>query len=143
VAVVSGILVLILAVVFSVEWYWLTTAERIAGKAALVQIEKLEQLERDASDGFDSADQQAKASVVVAEQKAWTLRDRRTAEMLELYRWELETGHEYRIRESQLRLIATQRRRSWFSNPELERNLRDSQEQVFSSMRSFLHKELD
>ncbi len=45
VAVVSGILVLLLAVVFAVEWYWLTSGERKAGRTALAKIEELEQLE--------------------------------------------------------------------------------------------------
>ena len=99
VAVVSGILVLLLAVVFAVEWYWLTSGERKAGRTALAKIEELEQLEWNASDGFDAMDSQVKASVTVAEQTAWTLRDRNASGMLELYRRELETEHENRIRE--------------------------------------------
>ncbi len=143
VALVSGVLVLLLAVVFAVEWYWLTSGERKAGRTALAKIEELEQLEWSASDRFDAMDSQVKASVAVAEQKAWTMRDRNTSGMLEFYRWQLETEHESRIRESQLRLIAIEKHQNWPSNPELEKKHRDSQAQVFDSMRSYLHKQLD
>jgi hypothetical protein len=142
-AVVSGVLILLLGVVFAVEWSWLTSGERKAGRAALGKIEELEKLESNASGGFDAKNSQTKASVAVAEQKAWTLRDRRTSGMLEIYRWELETEQEDRIRESHLRLIAIQRHQIWPSNPELEKRIRASQAQVFRTMRSFLHKELD
>ena len=143
VAVVSGVLVLLLAVVFAVEWDWLTSGERKAGRTALAEIEELEKLEWDAGDGFDVMDSQAKVSVAVAEQKAWTLRDQNTSAMLELYLGELQIEHENRIRESRLRLIAIERHQNWPSNPELEKEHRDSQAQVFSSMRSYLHKQLD
>ncbi|MGA7242355.1 MAG: hypothetical protein WBX19_04190 [Terracidiphilus sp.] len=104
----------------------------------MAKIEELEQLEWNASDGFDAMDSQVKASVTVAEQTAWTLRDRNASGMLELYRRELETEHENRIR-----MIAIERHQNWPSNPELEKKYRDSQVQVFSSMRSYLHKQLD
>jgi hypothetical protein len=143
VAVVFGVLVLLLAVVFAVEWYWLTSGERQAGRTALAKIEELEKLEWNASDGFDAIDSQVKPSVTVAKLKAWTLRDRNASAMLELYLWELETEHENRIRESRLRLIAIERHQNWPSNPELEKEHRDSQAQIFSSMRSYLHKQLD
>jgi hypothetical protein len=41
------------------------------------------------------------------------------------------------------RAILAERHLQWQSNPELEKELRDSQEQAFSSIRSMLHKELD
>jgi hypothetical protein len=143
VALVFGVLVLLLGIIFAVEWYWLTNGERKAGKAALAKVEELEQLEKNSGDGFDAMNRQAKTSTAVAEQSAWTLRDRRTAGLLEFYRWDLESEHESRVREMEGRAILAERHLQWPSNPELEKELRDSQERAFSSIRSMLHKELD
>jgi hypothetical protein len=84
-ALVFGVLVLVLGIIFAVEWYWLTNGERKAGRAALAKVEELEQLEKNSGDGFDAMNRQAKTSTAVAEQSAWTLRDRRTAGLLEFY----------------------------------------------------------
>ncbi len=143
VAVVSGILALLLAFVFVVEWRWLTTGERKAGQAALAKIEELEQLETNASDGFDAINSQAKALTTVAGQKAWTLRDRRAADLLELYRWIIETDHGGRVREIEMRAIMAERRLKAPSNADLSKKFRDSQLQTYSSMRSLLRNELD
>src|SRR6266567_3619385 len=116
VAVVSGVLVLLLAVVFAVEWYWLTSGECNAGRTALAKIEELEQLERNSSGNFDATNGQAKALVTVAEQRAWTLRDRRTSSLLEVYRWELEMDHESWVREMEIRVIRAERHEKWPSN---------------------------
>jgi hypothetical protein len=136
-------LVLLLGAAFAVEWYWLTGGEREAGKAALTKIEALEQLEKNANDGFDAMDSQAKASVALARQKAWTLRDRRTLEELEFYRWELETVHDRRIRELELRSIVIQRHLEWHENPELEQKSREADDRTLNWIRSLLHRELD
>jgi len=90
---------------------------------------------------------QAKALTKAADQKAWTLRDRRTATLLELYRWELETGHESRLKELQIRSLAKERHLDLPPESQeykaLQRKSRALQAQIFSSFRSELHKELE
>jgi hypothetical protein len=144
--VLSGVLVLLLAVVFAVEWFWLTSEERKAGRTALAEIEGMEQLERNRTGNFDAMNSKAKALVRVADQKAWTLRDRRTSNLLEIYRWGLETEHEDRLRESQIRQIEKEKHLELPADHEyreLEEESRASQAQVLNSWRSLLHKELD
>jgi hypothetical protein len=143
IALVSGVLIVLLGVAFEVESRWFTNAERKAGKAALAKIEELDRLERNASDGFDVMNDQAKASVVIAEQKVWTLRDRQVSNELEFYRWELETNHEARIRDLQLESIAIEKHLKWHNNPEFEQKMRDEDSQILGSIHSLLHKELD
>jgi hypothetical protein len=140
---IFGVLVLLLGIAFAVEWYWLTSGERKAGRAALAKVEELEQLDKNAGGGFDEMNRQAKASTAVAEQKAQTLRDRRAAGLLEIYRWELESEHENRVRELEARAIVAERHLQWHSNPKLEQELRNSEAQIYGSMRLMLHKELD
>jgi hypothetical protein len=61
VAIAFGVLVLLLAAVSVVEWYWLTSGERKAGRTALAKIEELEQLEKNQSGDFDVMNSQANA----------------------------------------------------------------------------------
>jgi len=143
VAVASGILILLLGAGYAVECYWLTSGEREAGKAALAKIEELEQLETNSSDGFDAMNRQAKASVAIAEQKAWTLRDKRAVGLLHLYRWELETDHENRVREVESRAFVAKKHLTWPSHQHFESQIRESQIQIYRLMSSVLHKELD
>jgi len=142
-SIVFGILVLVLGNVYLVERYWLTGDERKAGRTAMVQVEELEQVENNASDRFDDADKLAKAAITVAQQKAWTLRDRWVAGELEFYRWKLEQAHDDEVREKQLRSFSIQRHLEWRTDPDLEKKMRDSDSRIFSMMRSELHKELD
>jgi hypothetical protein len=146
VAMVFTVLVLLLAVVVAVEWYWLTSGERKAGRTALAKIEELQQLDIDPTGDFDAMNSQAKALVRVADQKARTLRDRRVSTLLEIYRWELETEHEDRLRELQIRQIEKERQLELPADresQELEEKSRASQAQVLNSWRSLLHKEMD
>jgi hypothetical protein len=146
VAIVSGFLVLLLAVAFAVEWFWLTGGERNAGRTALAKIEELEQLERNRTGDFDAMNSQAKALVRVADQKAWTLRDRRTAVAVGLYRWELETEHQNRLLELQIWQIEKEKHLVLPADQryqDLEEKSRALQAQVLSSWRSLSHKELD
>src|SRR5579863_9010363 len=145
VAIVSGVLVLLLAVVFVVEWYWLTGGEREAGRTALAKIEELEQREKNQGSDFDVLNSQAKALVRVADHRAWTLRDQRTVSLLELYRWELETEHQNRLLESQIRQIEKERNLELPADQkyrELQERFRASQAQILSGWRSLSHKEL-
>ena len=146
VAVVSGVLVLLLTVAFVLEWYWLTSGERKTGRTALAKIEELEQLERNSSGEFDAMNSQAKAMVRVADQNAWTLRDRRAVNALEIYRWELETEHQGRLLELQIRQIEKERNLESPADQrfrEFREKVRASQAQVLSGSRSLVHKELD
>jgi hypothetical protein len=146
VAIAFGVLVLLLAAVSVVEWYWLTSGERKAGRTALAKIEELEQLEKNQSGDFDVMNSQAKALVRVADERAWTLRDQRTAGLLELYRWELETEHQNRLLETQIRQNEQEKHLELHADQgyrELEEKSRASQTQFVSSWRSLSHKELD
>ena len=142
VAVVLATLVLLLGTAFVVEWNWLTGGERRAGEAALAKIEALERLERNAGEGFETLNREAKSSTAAAEQKAWTIRDRQAAGLLEIYRWELETDHEARLRGMQVEATLAARHITP-TRPGLEMRMSESKDRVYSSMRALLHKELD
>jgi hypothetical protein len=72
-AIVLGILVVLAGTAFEIESHWLTGGERKAGRVALAQIEKLEELQigvGEVSDEnadwvlkYDAAEQQAKSAV--------------------------------------------------------------------------------
>jgi hypothetical protein len=141
--IVLGVLVVVVGIFAGVELHWLTSGERSAGRAALAKIEAPEQLEKDASDGFDAMDGQAKASVTLAQQTAWTLRDRRTSKELEFYRNELETVHRDKIRELQVQSFVIQRHLELHANPEFDQKSQDLNSQIFNAISSLLHKELD
>ncbi|MGB6726374.1 MAG: hypothetical protein WBE74_10760 [Terracidiphilus sp.] len=68
--VVLGISILLLGAVFAVEWYWLTSGERRAGRVALPQIEELEKLVDCNCDQFSTVEIQAKAAVEDANRRA-------------------------------------------------------------------------
>jgi hypothetical protein len=140
---VLGVLILLVGITYTVESRWLTSGERKAGLEALAKIEELQQIEGNVGVDFNSANGEAKGFVAVAQQKALTLRDKRAAGLLELFRWELETDHESRVRELEGRALYAERHLQWHSNPVLDRKIRETQASIYGSMSSLLHKELD
>ena len=77
VALVVGFLVL-----STLDERWITPPERKAGRAALAQIEVLENFNQMSDAEYDAEALQAKQKVDTAEQAAWTSQDRRIAIML-------------------------------------------------------------
>jgi hypothetical protein len=67
------------------ERYWLTSAERAAGRAALAQIDKLQDFGTTGNDVFEARVKQARAQVDAAERAAWTTRDESVARTLGFY----------------------------------------------------------
>ena len=142
-AIVLGALVILIGVAYEIESHWLTSGERKAGRVALAQIEELEKLQTGGNQGFEEVDARAKASVAVAEQKAWTLRDEDIHQFLMIYLDQVEMNHESAQREAQAKQFATQRNLPWHSSSASEANDRALKLQLYSFYRSGLHKLLD
>jgi hypothetical protein len=67
---------------YALDRYWITPPERIAARAALVQIEVLRNSEEMSDAEYDVGTRRAKESVDKAEQAAWTSRDKLIAAAL-------------------------------------------------------------
>jgi hypothetical protein len=82
----SGIVVALLVVGFVVlnalDERWITPPERKAGRAALAQIEVLQNFEQMSDLEYDAGALQAKRKIDTAEHAAWTAQDERIALML-------------------------------------------------------------
>jgi hypothetical protein len=142
-AIVLGVLVILIGVAYEIESHWLTSGERKAGRVALAQIEELEKLETGGNQGFEVVDARAKASVAVAEQKAWTLRDGYVNQFLVVYLGQIEMNHESAQREAQAKQFVMQKNLPWHSSPTSEANDRALKLQMYSIFRSELHTLLD
>jgi hypothetical protein len=81
-----GITVVVVAVGFVVlnalDERWITPSERKAGRAALAQIEVLQNFNQMNDSEYDAGALQAKQKIDTAEQAAWTAQDKRIALML-------------------------------------------------------------
>jgi hypothetical protein len=143
VAIVLGVLVVLIGIVCVVERYWLTNGERTSGKAALKQVEELEKLIDCNCDRFAEVDSAAKTAVEVAEKSERTLRDGSVVAYLSVYLMEVEQLQTKDLREAELKLFMQQRHLQWHSDQKLENEGRSLQSQIFSELRSALHKELD
>jgi hypothetical protein len=81
-----GIVVVLLVVGFIVlnalDERWITPQERKAGRAALAQIEVLQNFDQMSDSEYDAGAIQAKQKIDAAEQAAWTAQDKRIALML-------------------------------------------------------------
>ena len=138
-----GIVAVLIGIVFEVESHWLTNGERTAGKAALAQVEELEKLINCGCDRFAEVNKQAKASVAVADQKAWTIRDRAVFVTLSIYLGELEMAHDDVLLDMQVKRFVQERHLPLHSNPDLEAQSQAIQLQIYSMCRTTLHKFLD
>jgi hypothetical protein len=81
-----GIVVVLLVVGFVVlntlDERWITPPERKAGRAALAQIEVLQNFNQISDSEYDAGALQAKQGIDTAEQAAWTSQDKRIAFLL-------------------------------------------------------------
>jgi hypothetical protein len=81
-----GIVVVLLVVGFVVlnalDERWITPPERKAGRAALAQIEVLQNFDQMSDSEYDAGALQAKQKIDAAEHAAWTAQDERIALML-------------------------------------------------------------
>jgi hypothetical protein len=136
VAVVLGVLVVLAGVVFAIEFYWLTSDERGAGKTALVRIEGLEGLIDCNCDQYAAVGHEARTAVDVAMRRAWTLRDRSTASFLTYYLFEVERYHDDLQKVQAHWNLST-------THEQFERGDRARHLKEFSRLRSELHKQLD
>ena len=80
-----GIVYLGVVAWFAVDRYWLTPGERSAGRAALVQIDELQNFGSDGIEDFAVRARQAKEKLEAAQQAAWTMRDKAVATGLTAY----------------------------------------------------------
>jgi len=143
IGIVLAVLVVVLGITLSVEIRWLTPRERRVAIVSLVQVEELQSLLDCNCEKFGIVDQQAKASVNISEQKAWTVRDHTVAGLLYLYLIEIERTKQGELREAQVKLFIHQRKLQLDSNPKFETEFRRSQLEIFSMYNSELHKEMD
>jgi hypothetical protein len=81
-----GIVVILLVVgvvvLNALDERWITPPERKAGRAALAQIEVLQNFDQMSDSEYDAGALQAKQKINTAEQAAWTAQDKRIALML-------------------------------------------------------------
>jgi hypothetical protein len=137
-AVVLGVLVFLLWVVFLIERNWLTSGERNAGRAALARIEELQGLIGCDCGRFRAADQNADAAVHLATEKARTIRDNSVAFNLWMYLSEVESDDRRDRMEALIKSSELERH----SNPGLEEEGRNLRTSLFNAFKSGLHKEL-
>ena len=90
-AVVFGSLILVLGVRYWIEYYWLTSGERRAGREALAQVEEVREVNLGDEQRFNASDRNAKEQVQAAEKAARTARDWAVAFSLDGYLASLET----------------------------------------------------
>jgi hypothetical protein len=143
VAIVSGVLIVLIWIVYAIESHWLTNGEEGAGRAGLTQIEELEKLiDRNCSQ-FSTIDSKASVSVSVAAQKAWTIRDHTVAFDLWLYHTDVEQIQTNDLLEGQSKLMMQKNHLQWYSNPKLEGKDRSLRREELQILRTELHKQLD
>jgi hypothetical protein len=80
-----AVVVVVLIAWIAVERYWLTPAERTAGRAALAQIDKLQDFGAISNGDFEARVKQMRAQVDAADRAAWTTRDKGVARTLGIY----------------------------------------------------------
>jgi hypothetical protein len=143
VVIVSGSLAVLLVIIYVIESHWLTHGERGAGRTALAQVEELEKLLDCNCGRFAEMDKEAKTAIDFAKQKAWTLRDRRTALYLSFYLLEVEQYQTDDLREAQLKSFVLQRHLQWHSRPGSEQEDHRLRLEIFNEFRLELHKQLE
>ncbi len=90
-----GFVIAVLAILILVERYWLTSGEQRAGRAALAQIDGLENFESMSVWEFDAKSYKAQALIDDAKKSAWTWRDKGVAESLSYYLDLIKIDEEY------------------------------------------------
>jgi hypothetical protein len=70
---------------WAVEQYWLTPGERTAARAALAQIDRLQEFGDISNEVFEARMNQAREQIDVADGAAWTHRDKGVARALGFY----------------------------------------------------------
>ena len=134
-----AVLFLTVGVLYEVETHWLTPGERSAAKAALAEIDALQNAETMNGEEFDLADKKAQEKFQTAKDAQRTHRDLEvvaslsTYLILTTYRWD-ETRYELEFPVSSSEINA--KRRSEIED-------RQSNIEMRKRLRSALHKELD
>jgi len=140
---VLSVLIVLSVIVFLIERNWLTNGERKVAKVGLAQVEQLESLLGCNCERFETVDKQAKATVEISNQKAWTLLDHAIASVLSLYLEQVELVQRQDSRETAMKLFVKQRHLEWYSDPKLNKESHESQVGIFKEFSSALHKKLD
>ncbi len=133
-------LVLIAGIWYETEWHWLTPGERESGKAALTQIDSLQNLELISRKDFEARETGLQEKLNKAGQAAWTLRDKGVYSELYFYLYATERERAAVWEQNQM-----QQGDSSISSSDRELNrkeIADEEEQV-RSCRFFLHYQLD
>jgi hypothetical protein len=138
-----GLLLVLLYVFHVVEVHWLTNGEKQAGKAALAQVERLEALRYCRCGQFAVANKEATKGVQDARSKAWTIRDKGTAEWLELYRWQVETENADDLRRAEVVEFVARKHLQIQMDPQSEAKDRELKNESFRQIRGILHQLLD
>jgi hypothetical protein len=134
----------VLALWIGVEWYWLTPGERNAGRVALAQIDVLQSWDTLSDSDFNAADANAKGSLGVARQAAWTDRDKAIAGTLAVYLEMIEMDRESMQRSKSVLQLLQQRNSSLADSEKQhaeDRNFENKKTTLL--LRSGLHGELD
>jgi apolipoprotein N-acyltransferase len=140
IGIVFGIAAVGFGTLYLVERHWLTSGEREAGKAALVQIDALQNFDLISDEDFDARAKQAEEKVEAAKQAALTIRDERVADILYVY----VSGIETEQGDVKLRKLMQQKRiATTGAQQELADSISSSGKEVTQFARSVLHKALD
>jgi hypothetical protein len=124
----------------SVEQQWLTPGERSAARAALVQIDALQNLSSISDEDFKARAKQAEGKVETAKRAAWTSRDKIIYSVLYAY----VSGIELQRDRVQVRKLEEQRHILLSnSDREFEEKLDSSGKEGTQFVRSVLHRALD
>jgi hypothetical protein len=99
-----GFVIAVLAIWILVEQFWLTPGERRAGRAALAQIDTMQDFESMSVQGFNAKSWQAEKELDAAQNSAWTSRDKGVSESLSLYLETTKTDQEEKQRRERLEL---------------------------------------
>jgi hypothetical protein len=125
---------------YEIEIHWLTAGERIAAKAALVQVEELENSRPMTREEFEARSKKVEASVELADHAVRTVKDQLVEMRLGLYLMSVEVE-----RDDALSRQLMQQRHLTYGRPEtpdevrMESMMRELKEQH----RAALHKILD
>ena len=122
------------------ELYWITPGERNAARAALVQIDALQNAGSISDEDFEARDKQAAQRVEVARQAVQTERDERIADALYAYLTGIETE---RGNVAMRRLMQKRNVPIKDSERKLNEEIDSMGKQVMQFLHSVLHKALD
>jgi len=135
-----GVLAVGFLILYEVEWHWLTPGERRTGRAALTQIDAIQNLETISRDDFETRESGLEQKLRTARDSALTMRDKGVYSILFVYL--LDTERE-RADVWELNYLKAGGRSISSSDRELSREKVAGEKEGLRYWRALLHRELD